>query len=275
MNYNKLCNKCGVQQTYSRLGNYNRAIKNNTLCRACRNKEVSWETKEKMSRSSIGKPKTKEHTEKMKNSLTELWKNKSIEELNNWKKVVSKTSLDRWQDPDYKNKVSNSIKKHWDTLSDEERCARFISQQENGAGVCKYIKILDYLVYGQCEKRYIEYLYKNNSALPIKKKRLGIKTPFGMCFPDFEFESYFVEIKSTYTFNKMIEQAKQTKNSQLSKLIWISNNIKNVNILVETSKNKFEDKSKELTLLKAREEANLCHYSGLRTVESYHILEDF
>lgn len=36
-----------------------------------------------------------------------------------------------------------------------------------------------------------------------------------------------------------------------------------------------EAKSKELTLLKAREEANLCHYSGLRTVESYHILEDF
>ena len=34
-----------------------------------------------------------------------------------------------------------------------------------------------------------------------------------------------------------------------------------------------EAKSKELTLLKAREEANLCHYSGLRTVESYHILE--
>ncbi len=36
-----------------------------------------------------------------------------------------------------------------------------------------------------------------------------------------------------------------------------------------------EAKSKELTLLKVREEANLCHYSGLRTVESYHILEDF
>lgn len=34
-----------------------------------------------------------------------------------------------------------------------------------------------------------------------------------------------------------------------------------------------EAKSKELTLLKVREEANLCHYSGLRTVESYHILE--
>ena len=39
--------------------------------------------------------------------------------------------------------------------------------------------------------------------------------------------------------------------------------------------NMIEAKSKELTLLKAREEANLCHYSGLRTVESYHILEDF
>ena len=70
-----------------------------------------------------------------------------------------------------------------------------------------------------------------------------------MSFPDFEFETYFVEIKSVYTFNKMIEQAKKTENSQLNKLIWISNNIKEVKILVEVSKNKFEAKQKELTLL--------------------------
>jgi len=249
MKYSKICDRCGTQQTYSNSGNYNRAIKNKTLCYNCRNKEFSSDTKEKLSRSLTGKSKSKEHTEKMKNSLVELWKNKSVEELDIWKKVVSKISLDRWKDQEYKNKVSSSIKKHWETLSDEEKQARFISQQENGAGVCKYIKIEEYIVYGQCEKRYIQSLYKNNSELPIKKKRIGIKTPFGMSFPDFEFETYFVEIKSVYTFNKMIEQAKKTENSQLNKLIWISNNIKEVKILVEVSKNKFEAKQKELTLL--------------------------
>lgn len=273
MDYSKVCHKCGTQQFYSRLGNYNRAIKNNTLCKACNNKEVSFETRQKMSKSSIGKPKSKDHIQKMTNSMIELWKNKPIDELDAWKKIVSKTSSERWQDLDYRNKVSNSIKKNWRDLSDEERTSRFISQQEGGAGVCKYVKILDYLVYGQCEKRYIESLYENNNALPIKKKRAGIKTPFGMSFPDFEFESYFVEIKSTYTFNKMIEQAKKIEKSQLNKLTWISNNIKNVKILVETSKNKFEDKTEELTLLRIREQVNMCHYSGLRTVESYETIE--
>ena len=34
-----------------------------------------------------------------------------------------------------------------------------------------------------------------------------------------------------------------------------------------------EAKQKELTLLRIREQINMCHYSGLRTVESYELIE--
>jgi hypothetical protein len=111
MKYTKLCNKCQSIQTYSNFGNYNRAVKNNTLCRKCNNKEVSLETRQKISKSSIGKPKSKEAVEKMKNTLIELWRNKTDIEMMNWKENVSKTSLNRWKNDEYREKVSNIAEK--------------------------------------------------------------------------------------------------------------------------------------------------------------------
>jgi hypothetical protein len=244
MKYTKVCKKCKCVQTYNGLGNYNRAVKNDTLCRNCNNKEVSLKTKEKISKALKGKPKAIQSVEKMKNSLIELWKNKSEDELNEWKQIVSQTSIERWKDIEYKTKVSNSVKKHWSTLSTQERESRYMNQQNAGAGICEYMMVNDYKVYGTCEQRYIKSLYKNNNELPFNKERSGIKTPFGICFPDFEYETHFIEIKSTYTFNKMIEERTKTEKCQLGKLMWISNNVKEIKILVETSRNKFEDETK-------------------------------
>jgi hypothetical protein len=205
---------------------------------------VSDKTREKLSKSLSGKPKSKESVEKMKNSLIKLWKNKTDEEKLKWKEVTSKTSSDRWKDVEYKEKVSNSVKKHWDSLTIEQREQRYINQQNNGAGICKYSTVNEYIVYGKCEERYIKKLYKNNEDLPINKKRTSVETKFGLYFPDFEYENYFIEIKSLYTFNKMIEERNKTENCQLGKLIWVMGNIKDVKILVETSRNNFEDKTK-------------------------------
>jgi hypothetical protein len=243
MKYTKLCSRCQSIQTYSNFGNYNRAVKNDTLCKKCNNREVSLETKQKISKSSIGKPKSKDAVEKMKNSLIQLWKNKTKDEMKNWKEIVSKTSSDRWKSVEYKKRVSNSVKNHWNSLTAEEREQRYINQQNNGAGVCEYLMVNNYIVYGKCEERYIKKLYKNNEDLPINKKRTAVETKFGLTFPDFEYETHFVEIKSLYTFNKMIEERNKTENCQLGKLMWIMENIKDVKILVETSRNKFEDKT--------------------------------
>jgi hypothetical protein len=62
-------------------------------------------TKEKISKALKGKPKAIQSVEKMKNSLIELWKNKSEDELNEWKQIVSQTSIERWKDIEYKTKV--------------------------------------------------------------------------------------------------------------------------------------------------------------------------
>ena len=156
MKYTKLCGKCQSIQTYSRLGNYNRAVKNDTLCKKCSNKEVSDKTREKLSKSLSGKPKSKESVEKMKNSLIKLWKNKTDEEKLKWKEVTSKTSSDRWKDVEYKEKVSNSVKKHWDSLTIEQREQRYINQQNNGSGICKYSTLNEYKLFGKCEERYIK-----------------------------------------------------------------------------------------------------------------------
>jgi hypothetical protein len=248
MKYTKNCFNCQSIQTYSNLGNYNRAVKNNTFCKKCNAKNVSVETRLKISKATSGKPKSKEATEKMKNSLINLWKNKSKEELENWKIIVSKTSLERWKSDEYRTKISNSVKKHWNTLTAAQRSSRFLKQQNGGAGICKYIIVNDYIVYGKCEERYIKLLYNSNSELPIKKERSGVQTIYGMTFPDFEYETHFVEIKSIYTFNKMLAERKQTEKCQLGKLMWIMKNVKDVKILVETSRNKFEDKT-ELAIL--------------------------
>lgn len=248
MKYTKICPICDSPQNYLNLGNYNRAVKNNTLCKKCNAKNMTDETKQKISKSSIGKPKSKEATEKMKSSLVKIWKNKSKEELEKWKKVVSKTSSERWQNTEYRTKISNSVKSYWTNLNEMERSSLFLKQQSGGAGVCKYLNVNDYIVYGKCEERYIKSLYNSNSKLPLKKERIGVKTPFGMTFPDFEYDECFVEIKSIYTFNKMIEERNETENCQLGKLMWIMNNIKDVKILVETTRNKFEDKT-ELAIL--------------------------
>jgi len=224
------------------------------------------EIKNKISASHKGKSKSKIHVEKMKFSLKEMWKNKSEYELDNWKRLTSKITKERWSDEEYKKKLSDTMKKHWKSLSDQEKETRHLASLEAGAGVCKYLEILGYKVYGNCEKRYIQDLHKRNQILPLNKIRSGIGTPFGITFPDFEYEDCFVEIKSTYTFKKMLEQDQNSDKSQLKKLFWIMKNIKPVKILVEEKRYIFKDKT-DIAILPYLN--STCEYSGLRTVESY------
>lgn len=238
--YIKYCSGCGSNQEYKSKGNYNRAVRNNTLCKKCSNKVVPDSVRNKISEKLKGKPKSKEHVDKMRKSLIKLWSDKSDSELQNWKSTVSKTTKDRWSDNDYKERVSNSIKANWDSMSDEERTVRYIKQQSGGAGVCKYIEVGGYTVYGQTEYRFISKLINDNAELPKKQKRNGISTPYGMTFIDFEYDSHYVEVKSKYTYDIFINQ-KDTDNSQYNKQMWVNFNIKPVKVYVEMSKNIFKE----------------------------------
>lgn len=243
MIYTKKCKICGKEQTYKSKYNYNRAVKNDTLCKKCNNKIVSTDTRNKISYKLSGKSKPKESVRKMKKTLKEFWKNKTQKEMNEWKNTVSTTTKKRWESDEYRKRISDSVKSHWESLTDDERTNRYISQQNGGAGYCKYIEVNGYTVYGNTEKRYILSLLHTKSKMPLKTSRNGINTPYGMCFPDFDYGESFTEIKSSYTFDKMIKDYEIKNNCQLNKLIWISKHIKKVNIIVEVSKNKFIDKT--------------------------------
>ena len=122
--YIKYCSSCGSKQEYKSKGNYNRAVRNNTLCKPCSNKIVTDSVRNKISEKLKGKPKSKEHVDKMRKSLIKLWSNKTESELEEWKSVVSKTTKHRWSDPDYKQRVSNSISDSWNRMSNDERVSR-------------------------------------------------------------------------------------------------------------------------------------------------------
>lgn len=266
MEYTKKCEKCNKTQSYSGLGNYKRAIKNKTLCRKCRNRIPNESRNEKISNALKGKPKSKESVEKMKKSLKEMWESKTDEEMDSWRQTVSKTSKLRWDDDEYRNRVANSVAEHWNSLSEEERNRRFQNQQRGGSGRCKYYKVGDYRVLGLTEKRYIQEQYKINSEMPLVKKREGINTPYGMTFIDFEYNSFFVEIKSTYTYNILIEEF-DSENSQLKKILWVNDNIKPVKILVETERRVFNDYTSEV--MSYLEKQRICEYSGLLKTGEY------
>lgn len=85
---------------------------------------------------------------------------------------------------------------------------------------------------GSSEKAYIEYLFNNNIPLPSRCSH-GVKTKYGIYFPDFEYENRYIEIKSTYTYSFL----KENNNKQYLKIKETSKINKPVHIIV-INKNK-------------------------------------
>jgi len=244
--FTKNCPKCNSIMSYSKKSNLNKSLKNNSVCKSC----VEWtdERKNKLSKArkkyleNLTDEEKKEQIDKMSNSLKELWNSKTEVELEKWKETVSFTSKKRWQNEQYKNKLKKSIKNSWASLTEDEKQLRINKSLENGAGNCDYFCEDGYKVQGHTEKRYIKFLKQNNLNLPIQRNRKGIQTPYGIYFPDFEFENYYVEVKSTYTFSKLINRLSydgKKDNKQFDKILWISKNIKEIKIFIETKRNTF------------------------------------
>jgi len=89
-------------------------------------------------------------------------------------------------------------------------------------------------VQGTFEKLYIDNLLINNKTLPNIPK--GIRTDNGLYFPDFEFQDRYIEIKSPFTYEifegKIAGFDKTTSTKQKEKLLWVSKNIKPVELII-------------------------------------------
>lgn len=242
--FSRKCPKCDKEMTYSRKSNLNRAIRKNAVCKSCKGSNISDETRTKMSeaRKKMLNERSKEEqdriTAKMAATLRYNWENKTEEEIEAWREVVSRTSKARWADENYKNRVGAAIKNSWDNLTDNEREERITKSLDNGAGRCKYFDQNGYRVQGLTEKRFVDYFLNNdNLKAPLKKRPKAIRTPMGLYYPDFITDDGLIyEVKSLWTFNKL-----KTKKGalQLEKMKWINNNLKDkkVVLLVE-QKNK-------------------------------------
>lgn len=169
------------------------------------------------------RPKTKEQIIKWKKSRTE----------NGWFKNPEETSKrisisNKGKGPYYnktKDEIAEIVKKTCETKRKNPELIK--------GGKCKYFKTKIGTVQGKLELNYINNIIENNLPLPRIPK--GIRTPFGIYFPDFEYDDKYIEIKSVFTykvFQKEILGLDKQVSKQKEKLIWVAENIKPVNIFI-------------------------------------------
>lgn len=128
-------------------------------------------------------------------------------------------------------KLSVSQKQRWANYTPEERevAKNAVIKNSEKGGICKWFSVDGILLQGRYELFYILNLKENNLKLPISHPT-WLNTPYGNYQPDFEFENYYLEIKSAYTF-----QRKENKN-QIKKINWVSKNIKKVIVKIFNNK---------------------------------------
>ena len=246
------CPSCNSEITYSGLYFFKRAEKKGSLCKKCAVSKV-WEKDEVRFKASNSRKKYLSElsdvekiiiNEKISDTNKKIYERKSEDEKNEWKKLCSETTKERWKDPTFKERLRKKLsEKNWSKRED----AKEIKQKQvnsrieknngiyhNGPGRCKEFLVGGLKCYGTAEKKYIEILIENNLDLP-KKPTSSIKTKYGAYTPDFEFNNFYIEVKSTFTYDVLRGKSSYSKNkksnpNQLKKLLYISENIKPIKI---------------------------------------------
>lgn len=90
---------------------------------------------------------------------------------------------------------------------------------------CKWFEYKDIKVQGKSE---LKWAKENYSKIKIQK-RTHIKTPYGIYIPDFETDDAYIEVKSSWTFQKLFEKDEY----KLKKMQYVNDNIKKVIIYID------------------------------------------
>lgn len=269
--YIRLCPSCNCEINYTSKSNYNRANKSKKSCKSCaqqriKNEDWYFERNNKISIARIDYWKEISQVDKdnqinkMAKSISEKYKNRPDEWKENWKLTCSRTSKEKWSDQSYKEKVSNKIKENnWSKRNDKDDIIeKSISTKIERYGTpngsfkpirCKEFIVKDLICQGTHEKFYIESLIADKKVLPTNTN--SIKTIYGYYKPDFEHNDFFVDVKSIFTLKVLLGLLSYSKNKksnpkQLSKMKYISDNIKPVRILlVDIIRNKLLELSIE------------------------------
>jgi hypothetical protein len=244
------CPSCKSEICYSNLSLFRRAENKGSLCKKCANtkkwKDPLSQAKASDSRkkylAGLSDEKKKEIFKKTSEKNKEIYLNRSDEWKKEWSKICSTTSKERWEDPVYKERLKKTLSdNNWSKREDskEIKDRQVKSRIKNNGGIyhkgpgrCKEFLVHGLKCYGSSEKKYIEILLGENQKLPSNTE-ISIETEYGTYTPDFEFDDFYVEVKSTFTYAVLIGEKSYSKNresnpNQLKKIQWVSENLKKV-----------------------------------------------
>jgi len=248
----RICPLCDSKINYTNTSNLRRAERKKSLCKKCANSKI-WENQELRDRTSKNR---KEYlslisldeklniSKKISEKNKQFYNNKSQDDKEKWKKICSDTSKKRWEDDNYKDRLKIILSdKNWSKRDDakeikkkqvESRIKNNGGLYHKGSGRCKEFEVKGIKCYGTYEKKYIEILIHNNLQLPSKPK-CSINTIYGKYTPDFEFDDFYVDVKSIFTYKVLIGEASYSKNkvsnpNQLNKMIELCKSGKKIKI---------------------------------------------
>lgn len=239
---------CNEIMTYKDKYNLAEGIRNNANCKICRKEKLK-----ELYKGGLHRNKTAEEKQKIFNKVTEgrkkyyednpqelknlvqLRKKKRAEvgyemlsSESNKKKISKGVRNAREKDPSILKRISDSCKK-WIKENPKKHLERQLSSKNIYK---KHFIVNNIKCQGDSEKAYIEYLTNNNLTLPTKVNK-GLKTSLGYYFPDFETKEFYIEIKSSYTYQLL----KKDNNKQYLKIVEASK-VKPIKLIVIDNRKK-------------------------------------
>lgn len=180
-------------------------------------------------------------TKFLKANNIKLWSKSELQESNRNHYGPTKGFSGKKHKNNSKNKISKSL---------VDNCNRTVTGSKS-----KFIETIIGKVQGSYEVAYLQKLFSSGNKLPIPANK--VKTPFGLYFPDFEYDDKFLEIKSEFTWKVCKGELPNPKgkldDKQHRKILWTRENIKPVEIIIlddNTAKELFLKAIKNKELIK-------------------------
>ena len=228
---------CDICKSCETCGGYKGSLKAKK-CKSCQSKSVDYRKKLSLSckgKTSWSKGLTKDRHSSLK-SMADKKKN-----MTPWNKDLTKNDHEsimklsllktgKSLSQETKDKIGKANRGKSHPVSDstkqkirEKLITRIENGEINGSPKCSIYEYKGYKVQGRSELKWIKEHYESIT----QNKKKGIDTPYGYYFPDFETKDYYIEVKSRYTYNMMLNK------SQFEKIKFVSTVHKPVRLYID------------------------------------------
>lgn len=252
------CKKCGIEDANKNKTHYCENCKKCEVCLVNNKTKIQYKTckscyvnltmkseeyRSKMSKSVKGKVGwskglTKETNESLrriseKKNGQKSWCKGLTSKTNESIASISKKMEGKKLSSETKEKISKSKLgkpgNKWSEDQKEKARLNLINRIQNGelgeTPKSKWYEYKDIKVQGRSELKWIQSNYESI----ISKSKYFIETPLGIYIPDFETKEYLIEVKSMWTYGKLIKDTKK-----IEKMMFVSQNIKPILVYVDS-----------------------------------------